>query len=96
MSDTISQNLRIYIPSLNRPKELIHKTLKLLDGIHKKYITIVVSNNQQLEMYSDMIKGYTFAVSNTSSIGDKRNYIKHAAAEEYIVMIDDDITKILN
>ncbi len=96
MSDTISQNLRIYIPSLNRPKELIHKTLKLLHGIDKKYITIVVSNNHQLEMYSDMIKGYTFAVSNTSSIGDKRNYIKHAAGEEYIVMIDDDITKILD
>ena len=101
MSNIISQNLRIYIPSLNRPKELIHKTLKLLNGIDRKYITIVVSNRHQLDMYrncfhSNDLTNYSFAVSNTTNIGDKRNYIKQSASEEYIVQIDDDITKIVD
>jgi len=98
MSDSgkIEQNLRIFIPSLNRPQALLKKTLRLLEGIDKSLITIVVSNQEQYEIYDKMIKGYTFAISNTSSIGEKRNYIKHRAEEEYIVMIDDDITRILD
>jgi len=98
MSDSgkIEQNLRIFIPSLNRPQALLKKTLRLLEGIDKSLITIVVSNQEQYEIYDKMIKGYTFAISNTSSIGEKRNFIKHRAEEEYIVMIDDDITRILD
>jgi len=104
MSDSgkIEQNLRIFIPSLNRPQALLKKTLKLLEGIDKSLITIVVSNQEQFEIYENFLtksldkNPYTFAISNTSSIGEKRNYIKHRAEEEYIVMIDDDITRILD
>jgi len=96
MSTIIDLNLRIYIPSLNRPQALLNKTLKVLQGINKDLITIVVSNDEQLKLYTDMIKGYNFIVSNTNSIGEKRNFIKHVAKEEYIMMIDDDITKIID
>ncbi len=101
-SENISQNLRIFIPSLNRPQALLDKTLKLLEGIDKSLITIVVSNNEQFELYENFLKKsldknpYTFAISNTTSIGEKRNYIKANAKEEYIVMIDDDIKRVLD
>lgn len=96
MSSIINLNLRIYIPSLNRPQALLKKTLTLLDGIDKDLITIVVSNEDQLKVYEEHIKGYSFLVSNTTSIGEKRNFIKLVAKEEYILMIDDDITKIID
>tara|TARA_R100000654_G_scaffold12996_1_gene28253 strand:- start:1906 stop:2679 length:774 start_codon:yes stop_codon:yes gene_type:complete len=96
MSSISNQNLRIYIPSLNRPQALISKTLKILDGIDKDLITIVVSNEEQLESYHKMIKDYPLLVSNTNSIGEKRNFIKGIAREEYIVMIDDDLSSIID
>jgi len=97
--NVIQQSLKIYIPSFNRPHQLIQKTLKLLKDVPRDKIVVVCSNMDESIKYRKII-GNTYQVETafTTNIGEKRNWIRNYAYKsnvKYAMSIDDDINAIV-
>ncbi len=70
-------NLHIAIPTFQRPKTLMNRTLDLLRDIPSDYITIYVEDDIQEYLYKKLIPPqYKIVKTNTKGIGQKRKKIK--------------------
>jgi hypothetical protein len=88
----------VAIPSYNRPKELVEKTLTILHkyGIHPKRITIFVADEEQHRLYKDVIPKslYGAMVVGVKGLANVRNFISdYYPLKTHIFHIDDDISK---
>ena len=96
-------NYRIAIPSYNRIDKLLNKTLKLLKNykIDDAKIDIFLENEEQFDIYNKNLEdNYNIIITNTTGIGDKRNYLRNYYSNinfcKYVLFIDDDIDKIVD
>ena len=71
-------DLHIAIPTFQRPKTLMNRTLDILRDIPSDYITIYVEDDIQEYLYKKFIPPqYKIVKTNTRGIGQKRNKIKN-------------------
>jgi len=90
-------DLHIAIPTFQRPKTLVFRTLELLKDIPSDYITIYVEDEIQEYLYKKFIPPqYKIVQTNTKGIGQKRNKIKMLNTAKWLFQIDDDIATIIN
>ena len=83
----------IAIPSYNRPKEILSKTLKTLSngGIDKNRIFIFVANDEQALLYPSEYK----IVVGVLGIAKQRTFISNYFPEnQYIISLDDDVEEL--
>ena len=95
--------MKIVIPSFNRENMIKVKTLDFLhrNNIDVDEIDIVVETDEMKDRYIESIgKDYNIIVSNTTGVGEKRNFVRsHYRNEtdlEEIVCIDDDIDELID
>lgn len=82
------------IPSYNRPKGLKEKTLTTLSlaGVSPENIYVFVNSEEQKNLYGDLY--VNVVITNTSGIGETRNYMSHYFdTDTDVVYLDDDIEK---
>jgi hypothetical protein len=93
----MNYDLHIAIPTFNRPKTLMNKTLKLLADVPVKYITIYVEDEIQECLYKKFVSPqYKIVKTHTKGIGKKRNKIKSLNTARWLFQIDDDIIDIID
>ena len=92
-----SQDYIIAIPTYNRPLIIINKTLKLLKeyDIPNDKIIIFVKDQEQMNLYKDIILNYNLVLTGASGIMETRNTIQsffyYETTYTNVVYIDDDI-----
>ena len=93
-------NYRIAIPTYCRPEDIKNKTLSLLEkhNISFNIIDIFVENQEQYNLYADVIDEIKIIITDTQGIGAKRNFIRryyrNFMKHKYVLMIDDDVEDI--
>jgi hypothetical protein len=93
----MNYDLHVAIPTFNRPKTLINKTLKLLADVPDEYITIYVEDEIQECLYkTNLSDKYKIVKTHTKGIGKKRNKIKSLNTARWLFQIDDDISDIID
>lgn len=95
-------NIRIAVPTYNRPNIFKDKTLDLIKrtNIPLDIVDVIIENEEQVKMYKDSIdENLNYVVSNTMGICEKRNFVryyyKHESPNKYTFCMDDDIDRIL-
>lgn len=93
-------NYEIAIPSYQRPETLKNKTLNVLyrHNINPERITIFVANQQQYDLYSEILdkSSYNKIVIGEIGIGAIRRFIQQYYDENcYVMNFDDDLSEIL-
>tara|TARA_R110002012_G_scaffold153361_1_gene313403 strand:+ start:241 stop:1014 length:774 start_codon:yes stop_codon:yes gene_type:complete len=97
-----SQDYIIAIPTYNRPNIIIKKTLKLLKeyDIPNDKIIIFVKDQEQMNLYKDIILNYNLVLTGASGIMETRNTIQaffyYETSYTNVVYIDDDISGLYN
>ena len=92
-----NQDYILAIPTYNRPDIIINKTLKLLKeyDIPNNKIIIFVKDQEQLNLYQDIVCNYNLVLTGASGIMDTRNTIQaffyYETSYTNVVYIDDDI-----
>ena len=73
-----NQDYIIAIPTYNRPNIIINKTLKLLKeyNIPNDKIIIFVKDQEQMNLYKDIILNYNLVLTGASGIMETRNTIQ--------------------
>ena len=91
--------MKFIIPSFQRPRGLINKTLKYLDLMKvdpKDIYVFIREDDKYLEQYYT-IEGINIIAIDIKGIGATHNYItEHFEEGEFIVEIDDDLEYIVN
>lgn len=92
------ESYKIVIPSLNRPKEIIKKTLNTLQryNINSERIIIFVHNEEQKTLYEEQVARELYhEIVNTNQekgLHNMRNFITDYFPEnQYLVSMDDDV-----
>tara|TARA_R110000765_G_scaffold181987_2_gene287971 strand:+ start:304 stop:1836 length:1533 start_codon:yes stop_codon:yes gene_type:complete len=99
LKDLVKQDYNICIPSYNRLIGIQQKTLEMLKQNNINKINIFVSTTKDYDEYKKADIGNIILVpSNYNGIGAVRDYIinKWAPNKSNIIMIDDDIEKIIS
>tara|TARA_R110000764_G_scaffold130246_4_gene218029 strand:+ start:2414 stop:3160 length:747 start_codon:yes stop_codon:yes gene_type:complete len=89
--------LEIAIPTYFRAETLALKTMPLLSAFDKEIIVLYVEDEIQKNVYNQIFNNeYKIIVTNTSGIGEKRNFIKTVSKARWLLQVDDDLKSIVN
>lgn len=96
----MKNNYVIAIPTYDRPKQVMNKTLAMLSSgnINKDNIYLFVSDENQKNIYNNIIPSniYNQIVVGEIGIANQRNFITdYFSEDQYIVSIDDDVEELL-
>ena len=97
---TSSKPYTICIPSYNRPSIIIKKTLKLLKHyeIPNERIIIFVKDQEQLNLYRDIVCNYNLVLTGADGIMETRNFLQNFITNETtyenVLFMDDDLDSI--
>ena len=95
-----NQDYIICIPSFDRPLIIINKTLKLLRNynIPNSQIIIFLKDQEQMNLYKDIVANYNLVLTGASGIMDTRNFLQnfitHETDYEQVLFLDDDLDAI--
>ena len=88
--------LEIAIPTYFRAETLALKTMPLLSAFDKDIIVLYVEDEIQKNVYNQIFNNeYKIIVTNTSGIGEKRNFIKKHTKARWLLQVDDDLRSII-
>ena len=96
------QPYTICIPTYNRPSIIINKTLKLLRNynIPNERIIIFVKDQEQLNLYRDIVCNYNLVLTGASGIMETRNFLQNfitnETSYENVLFMDDDLDSLYN
>lgn len=90
-------DLEIAIPTYFRAETLATKTMPLLSAFDKDLIVLYVEDEFQESVYKQMFNNeYKIIITNTTGIGEKRNFIKKTTKARWLLQVDDDLKCIMN